>query len=179
MRQVVDEFISQCPVTDWQGIVWRTHRRRYEATDYTGALIFSGRFHRSKNQFSEGPTWPAQYFSLGPEVCLGELLRRLVPETLPSLNDYRISELSIRLSVVLDCRDIETETISTEQVLHATNYALTQEIAAAAITAGAEALLIPSATRLGDNLVVFPEQLRSDSEITLIGSRDPMLYVER
>ncbi len=39
--------------------------------------------------------------------------------------------------------------------------------------------LVPSATRLGDNLVLFPRQLRPDSRVSVVSSRDPQLYVSR
>jgi len=33
--------------------------------------------------------------------------------------------------------------------------------------------------RLGDNLIVFPAQLRSTSELAVVAGRDPRLYVAR
>ena len=50
---------------------------------------------------------------------------------------------------------------------------------AAALKGSLEGLIVPSATRLGDNLILFPENLRASSRIEIVSSRDPRLYVER
>jgi hypothetical protein len=47
------------------------------------------------------------------------------------------------------------------------------------LSVGAEAVLVPSATGMGDNLVLFPDQLTAASRLTVISSRDPRLYVPR
>ena len=39
----------------------------------------------------------ATYLATAPEICLGEIYRHLTPELLPSLNDFRLSELSADL----------------------------------------------------------------------------------
>ena len=64
-------------------------------------------------------------------------------------------------------------------LFHATNYDLTQAIGGAALARGVEGILVPSATRLGDNIVLWMEQIRPDSQITIISSEDPRLYVPR
>lgn len=98
---------------------------------------------------------------------------------LPSLNDYRISELSVRLEAVLDCRDPAPLGLSLEYLVHDTDFEVTQGIGAAAFAASFEGLLVVSATRLGDNLILFPDHLHSASQIAVVSSRDPRLYVER
>jgi hypothetical protein len=65
-----------------------------------------------------------------------------------------------------------------DDLTHDTDYEVTQSIGAAAFGEGFEGVLVPSATRLGDNLVLFPERLGAESTITVISSRDPRLYVE-
>lgn len=59
------------------------------------------------------------------------------------------------------------------------NYDQPRQLARAARNVGAEGLLVPSATRLGNNLVLFPADLRSGSTLTVIGSVDPKMYVDR
>jgi hypothetical protein len=63
--------------------------------------------------------------------------------------------------------------------VHDTDYEATQAIGAAAFADGLEGLLVPSATRLGDNLILFPDNLRAGSRIEVVSSRDPRLYVQR
>lgn len=97
---------------------------------------------------------------------------------MPQLNEYRLSQIDVKLDSVIDCRDIVTLGISLNDLLNDLDYTVSQRIGAAALAMGAEGLLVPSATRLGDNLVVFP-QLRPESRLDVIDSRDPVLYVER
>jgi hypothetical protein len=42
-----------------------------------------------------------------------------------------------------------------------------------------EGLIAPSATRLGDDLILFPENLRAGSRVEIVSGRDPRLYVGR
>lgn len=95
------------------------------------------------------------------------------------LNLYRISEIEVDFATIVDCRDLEATGISLNDLLDDHDYTMSQRLGAAVIATGAEGLLVPSATRLGDNLVVFPTNLRPESRLEIIASRDPMLYVER
>ena len=101
------------------------------------------------------------------------------PKSMPRLNTYRLSEIEVELSKVVDCRNITALGISLDDLLNDLDYTVSQRIGAAALAMGAEGLLVPSATWLGDNLVVFPTQLCPDSRLEIVGSRDPVLYVER
>ncbi len=96
-----------------------------------------------------------------------------------NLNSLRISQLAVRLERVVDFRELMESEVLATFMLDAHNYAFTQRMAQEAINRGAEAILVPSATRLGDNLVIFPDKLRPESQLEVIGSRDPVLYVER
>lgn len=99
--------VAACPVLGWEGRLWRAHARRYPATDPGGSLRTSGRYHRGRDQFPEVRAFSALYLSTGPEICLGEVYRHVNPELLGSLNNLRVSELSVRLTAILDCRDPE------------------------------------------------------------------------
>lgn len=161
----------------WSGRAWRLHRRTYGATDSGGALLVSGRYHRAPDQFPRSEVWSALYLGLSPEASLGEVLRHFTPQLLPQLNEYRLSELEVELEAVLDCRDAAAFGLSPEDLIRDYDFAMTQEIAAAAIAQGAEGILVPSATGLGDNLVVFPAHPHRTSRLAVVGSRDPRLYV--
>jgi RES domain len=151
----------------------------YEATNHGGSLRFSARYNRGADQFPPEQTWPALYVALSPEICLGEILRRLRPEDLANLNEYRLTELEIRLDAALDCRDPEAIGLSLSDLVDDRDFSVPQQVAAAAIARGAEGILVRSATGLGDNLVIFPNQLLPRSSLSVIGSRDPRLYVPR
>jgi hypothetical protein len=45
----------------------------------------------------------ALYTSLSPEISMAELMRHLTADMLPFLNSYRLTELAVDLSFVVDC----------------------------------------------------------------------------
>jgi RES domain-containing protein len=165
------------PVVSWKGRLWRMHKRRYRAADPGGARRVSGRYNRGLDRFPEAETFSALYLATAPEICLGEVYRHITPELLSSLNDFRLSELSVSLQELVDCRDQEPLGLNTGDLVHDTDYEATQALGAAANSSGLEGLLVPSATRLGDNLIIFPQNLLADSRISVVSSRDPRLYV--
>jgi len=195
----------------WRGHVWRDHARRFSATSPDGSLIFSGRYNRGRDSLLPAhEIWSALYFALAPEIALEEVSRHLVsgvpkqvqdllarnpampPEELgetahvllSGLNARLLSEISVELSDVLDCRDVEAMGLKPPDVepadlFHDTDFTVGQELGAAIVARGHEAMLIPSATRLGDNLIVFPTNLQPRSRIQFVGSRSPSSYVDR
>jgi RES domain-containing protein len=163
----------------WNGPAWRFHRRTYAANDPSGSLLVSGRYHRASDNFLASETWAALYLALSPETALGEVLRHFDPQLLPRLNRYRLTELDVDLNAVLDCRDAVALSLDTGALLQDYNFGTSQALAAAAIAFCAEALLVTSATGLGDNLVVFAGLLRASSSLTVVRARNPRLYVRR
>jgi RES domain-containing protein len=166
-------------VIPWSGSAWRVHDRKYAANDSTGSLKVSGRFNRGLDRFPPEQTWPVLYLALRPEVALAELIRHLSPELLPRLRSKRLSELHLRLVAVIDCRDVNTPGVSRDTFFDDVDFRVPQELAKAALDRGVEAMLVSSATLLGDNLIVFDQQLRQGSLISVVRSVDPRLYVER
>ncbi len=167
------------PVVAWEGHLWRMHKRRYRAADPGGARLVSGRYNRGLDRFPEEEAFAALYLATAPEICLGEIYRHVTPELLPALNDFRLSELSVRLRRIADCSDPSALGLASEDLSHDTDYRATQALGAAAARGGHEGLLVPSATGLGDNLILLPQNLGAGSRIAVVSSRDPRLYVER
>lgn len=156
------------------------HDRTFEATSFGGALLYSARYHRAPDLFPPDQTWPALYLALAPETSLGEVYRHIVPQRMQRINDYRLSELRVTLSHVLDCSDVKALGLDRDALLDDTDFVVGQELAAAAVARDSEAILVPSATRLGDNLIVFPYNLRPTSHLQAVGSRDlTHLHVDR
>lgn len=174
-----EALIRSCQVYQWSGSVWRTHSRIYAADDPGGSIKRSGRYHRAPDIALDGRGWTALYTTLSPETSLGEVLRHTPPVLMARLNTLRLTEFFTSLTVVIDLRGLQSIDVIGVSMLDNSNYTITQQLAQAALTAGAEAIFVPSATRLGDNLVIFPDHLRPESRLEVIGSRDPMLYVER
>jgi RES domain-containing protein len=172
--------LAACPVVGWESSTWRIHNLKYPAEDPGGARLVSGRYNRGLDMMPEislEQVFGALYLATGPEIAIAELVRHL-PEnsSLRYLNNYRLSELCVQMSEVLDCRDPGRLELTLEDMCHDTDYRITQEIGATVFAAGLEGLLVPSATRLGDNLILFPVHLRGGSRIEMISSRHPRLY---
>lgn len=112
------------------------------------------------------------YLALGRDVCLGGILRNVT--ALP-VRSYRITRLSVELAAVLDCRDLTKLGVKLDEVVSGVDYETPQRLAEAALAAGVEAMLVPSATLLGDNLIVFADQLRPGSRIEEMDHVEPNL----
>lgn len=154
------------------------HAARYGAEDPGGSYRVSGRYHRGGDHFEASEVFPALYLATAPEICLGELQRHLTAAMLPRLNSYLLTELRVSLGAVLDITLSEKIGLAPEDLMHDTEYSLTQAIGVASREVGAEAILVPSASRLGTNLVVFTDRLRPGSILEGVSSRAPRLYVE-
>lgn len=187
----LDEALATCRETAWTGFVWRSHNVRYPA-DAPGSS--TGRYNRGRDKFPDPTvtTWPALYLGLSEAVCLGESLRylptspRLLPEEirerLQRVATRRLTRLRVGLAASLDLRAPDALGLTREHLCEDEReggYLLTHRIAEAALARGVEGLLVPSATRLGDNLVMFPSNVHAGSSIEVIDSVDPSLYVER
>lgn len=91
----------------------------------------------------------------------------------------RLSRLSVQVGAILDCRDAGAMGLTPDDLLHDTDYHVTQQIGAASVALGVEGILVPSATLLGDNLVLWVSQMSPTSRVVMLSSEDPRLYVPR
>lgn len=171
--------IAGCPVGRWNGPAWRIHDQKYRPDDSAGSLNVSGRFNRGRDQFPVKETWSVLYLALGRDVALAEMIRHLRPELLSRTKNKRLTEFRVELRSVVDCRDLTRLGVSPSEFFHDTNYMVPQELAKAALDRGSDAMLVPSATLLGDNLIIFADNLDKSSQMTIVESVDPRLYVER
>ncbi len=173
-------LVAQCTGISWRGSVWRTHNVRYQPTDHGGSLRLSGRYHQAVDLFPVDQTWPALYLSLGPEVSLGEVVRHVSSNTqLQRLNNFLLSEIAVELEEVIDGRGLAVIGLTSDELCPDLDYRLTQGLAAAAVGRGAEGIIVPSCTGLGDNLVVFPDRMQPASRLAPVSSRALRLCVER
>lgn len=77
------------------------------------------------------------------------------------------------------CHEPDRFGLATDDLCHDTDWEVPQLLASAVLARGVEAMIVPSATRLGNNLVVFPTRLRPGSQIVEVSHLDPRLYVDR
>jgi RES domain-containing protein len=167
-RQAVDAGI----IVPVKGAVWRGHRRRYAAIDHGGSLRSSARFHQAAKDFPTGPTWPALYTAFDLAVALGELQRNVRSE---EIDQYRLTEIWVQLDEVLDCRDLAALGLVEADLFDNTDFETPRALAAAAIERNVEGIFVPSASRLGDNLIIFPHLVRARSVVVEVRTIDPVL----
>jgi RES domain-containing protein len=171
-----DRTVAARPLEPWEGTVWRGHSPRYGATDHGGSLQVTGRWHRAADRYPPAAMGPALYTGLGLHVCLGEVLRNTADNRVRLL---RYTELRLRLVAVLDCRVASALGLDEASLIEDQDFETSQVLAAAARRHRAEALLVPSASLLGDNLVNFPDRLRSESQVEEVRFVDPRLVKQR
>lgn len=119
-----------------------------------------------------------------PAMSAAEVIEQ-VRKLLSQLDSRVISEIALDLSAVMDCRDVRAMGLTPplekpEDLFHDTDYSVGQELAAAVIARGAEAMLIPSAVGgHSTSLIAFPHSLRSTSRVELIETVTHHFYVDR
>lgn len=173
------QLLGTLTASPWSGITWRNHGRRYSATDPGGSRLVSGRYHQAPDSFPNGPCWPALYLSLSDGGAIAELTRRLEPTTLASLNNRRLTRVRVSLSAVIDLRDPAVVGLSSADLTDDYDYAVTQALASVALNRDVEGLLVPAASLVTANLVIFVQNLLPTSTVTSLDSVDPRLYVPR
>lgn len=152
--------------------MWRGHGRRYGALDDGGSRRSTGRLHRGPNRFPSEETWPAIYTSLELAVSLAEIMRSTIAS---APRQFRFTEIEVDLQAITDCRAFDDLGIDRMRLLADWDYSTGHVLALAVRRSGAEAMLVPSASCLGDNLVIFPDLLRPGSSLAPVRSVDPNL----
>lgn len=169
--------IRAWPLIAWTTPIWRAHNRRYAPDDAGGSRRVTGRYHRAPDLYPLAQTWAALYCATTYGVCLGEIVRHLPAAGSGAwLAGYRLTHFDVQLAAILDGRNLSAAGL-TSNALFEDDYNVSHAVAASALAAGAEGLLLPSATRLPDPvLVIFPDALRPTSRIIPLESIDPVLH---
>jgi hypothetical protein len=123
------------------------------------------------------------YAAVSDAVATWEFLRHSPRDSADAiwlrLAAVNLSRLHLKLSTVLDVRDPARAGIANDALL-GSDYTVSQAIGAAAYAGQCEGLLVPSATGIGEsgrdyNVIIFTDNLRSTSVLTLIESKRPNL----
>lgn len=161
------------PAVPWKGTCFRVAEQRWSSSNHLftgeGARLLGGRWNQ--------PGTAAAYASLDPDAAYAEWKAQLQRAGIP---------LEQKLPAVLSFGDVELQRLlelgpallrrlraSREQLLavewedenHAGRESLSQALARAALDAGCEALLVPSAVQKALNLVLFPRALAAGSRV--------------
>jgi hypothetical protein len=179
------QALASYPLRAWCGEVWRGHDRDYQGDDAGGSLLFSGRYNRGIDTTPVDECWQALYTSVDRSICYAERLRHTEFDQ-PRLAAAKwartvFSRLEIDPHAVLTFMDPGPAGLTIDDLCQDTgdpkaDYWAPQEIAAEAIRLGAEALLVPSATRLDDqvpNVLIFTTKLRPGSHVVVAERVEP------
>lgn len=144
------------------GCIWRASLPTTPPARPSRRGDFIGRTHNIRRP----PTGAPCISRLAPIFLIGEILRRFGPHRpFAGLRSYRRTRLHANLSAVLDCRDLAALGLAEDELLDDLNYDIGHALGLAAFQRGAGGILVPSATRAGDNLIVLPDNLRSTARI--------------
>lgn len=139
---------------------WRAVRPAYELLSTRGARLHGGRWNP--------PGLAVLYASLDPLVVRAELIRAMERQGLPESAAYpiRLGLIGLEADVVDLCPTGALAALEIDEPLSIlTPLAGTRAVGAAASRLQLEALLVPSVTGAGRNLVIFTEQLGSQPQV--------------
>jgi RES domain-containing protein len=169
-------IVASSSLVKWSGRVWRCHHRLRAALNADGSLGDVGGRFNAGNKSVISPSFRALYSSVESAGALLEVIRHLAHKSVDAHDIVALEDLAMR---VLSQFDVELQQVfdwsldrELKQVLtspsSAMSYAYTQQLAAAAIAAGAEAIIVPSATGIDANLVIFVDGLSEISRVDVI-----------
>lgn len=136
-----------------------------------------------RHLISDTPSRLDALLSENPNMTAKELAQACRMQV-SGLNNRRMSKIYASLSTVADCLDVRALGLTLPgqepaDLFHDTDYTVGQELAAAVRARGCEAMLVPSATKFGNSLIVFPDNLTSSATIELIETTAHPFYVEK
>jgi len=135
---------------------YRIVSQKYDALNTNGSLLYPGRYNSGE--------FFVLYTSDSREVCVAELARKAGIKTKLIC---KIAKLNVRLKKVLDLtneKNLKILDIQKDSLI-GSNWNFTQHIASLVYHKGYEALLVPSATGKGNNIILFPGNFAKDSVI--------------
>ncbi len=135
---------------------YRIVSQKYDTLNTNGSLLYPGRYNNGE--------FLVLYTSDSREVCEAELARKTEIKTKLV---YKIAKLKVKLKKVFDLtneKNLKALDIQKDALI-GSSWNFTQHIASLAYRKAYEALLVPSATGEGNNIILFPENFTKDSVI--------------
>lgn len=150
-----DRFLKIKPVP-LSTSCYRMVSQKYGVLNTNGSLLYLGRY--SNGEFR------VLYAADSREVCKQEHARKTAIKTKLA---YKIAKLNVKLNKVINLtneKNLKMLDIQKDDLL-GDRWILTQHIASLAYQKGYEALLVPSVTGKGNNIILFPENFTKDSTL--------------
>jgi len=170
LRDPADIVASSVP-QPWSGRVWRCHHRSRAALNADGSLAGIGGRCNAGVDSDVKPSFRALYTSIESAAALLEVVRHLGYRSPDRRDVVALDDIAMRVLTQIDIElqrifDWRSEPLLRENLSHA-SYRQAQQIAAAAFNREAEGILVPSATGIDANLVVFVDNLDDSSRIAV------------
>jgi RES domain-containing protein len=171
-------FAASSNLQPWSGRVWRCHHRSRAAVNADGSLGgIGGRFNAGVDSGVK-PPFRALYASIESAAALLEVVRHLGYQSADRRDVVALDDIAMRVLTQIDVElkrvlDWRRESVLRENLRHV-SYRETQQLAAAAFNRNAEGILVPSATGIDANLVVFVDNLDHSSRIDVIRQIDDL-----
>lgn len=156
----------------WSGRVWRCHHRSRASLNADGSLAGSGGRFNAGVDSDVKPPFRALYASIESAAALLEVVRHLGYRSPDRRNVVALDDIAMRVLTQIDVElqrvfDLRRESVLRENLSKA-SYRQTQQLAAAAFNHGAEGILVPSATGIDANLVIFVDNFGDGSRIEVV-----------
>ena len=154
-NKIEKRFLEIKPIS-LDAFCYRMVSQKYDTLNTNGSLLYPGRYNSGE--------FLVLYTSDSREVCEAELARKTEIKTKLI---YKIAKLNVKLRKVFDLtneKNLKALDIQEDNLIGG-SWNLTQHIASLAYQKGYEALLVPSATGKGNNIILFPENFTKNSTI--------------
>jgi RES domain-containing protein len=154
------------------GRAWRCHHRSRSVLNAEGSLAAGGGRFNAGVDSDVKPPFRGLYASIESAAALLEVVRHLGYRSPDRRHVVALDAIAMRVLTQIDVElqrvfDWRAEPGLRENLNHV-SYRQTQQLAGAAFGAGAEGILVPSATGIDTNLVVFVDNLGDGSRIEVV-----------
>ncbi len=162
------EKLQEIEPISFNDTCYRKIDKRFDPLDAKGSKISSGRWHIRGN-------FDAIYTSENELTCDEELKRR-IDDDIISRDKFKTYKLTVKLTKILDLTnksnliilEVEESDLLSGNIEITKKIDIPNQLAEAAYNLGFEGILVKSATKKGNNIVLFPENITKGSNISVV-----------
>jgi len=157
-----DKF-SKLKVFPIERVCYRIVSKGHDPLSTNGSLLYHGRYNNGR--------FLVLYAAASEKVCSEERKRKT---TVKVKGAYKRAKLKVKIKKVIDLTDeknLEAIDIKKEDLI-CNDWTITQHIANMAYQKGIEAIIVPSATGKGENIVMFTENFTNSTSVKKIDEKE-------
>jgi len=161
-RKENDKF-SRLKVFSTDKVCYRIVSAGHDPLSTNGSLLYHGRYNNGR--------FLVLYAATSEKVCSEEQKRKT---TVNVKGAYKRAKLEVKLKKVIDLTDEKNLAVIDvkKEDLICDEWTITQHIANMAYQKGIEALIVPSATGKGENIVMFTENFTNSTSVKKIDEKE-------